>query len=85
MTQNQRVARAIINKKSMGLAFLLTFFLGPFGVLYVSILGGILFILVAGVVSLVTFGWAVPIFWFVSIIWAMLAVRSHNERLIEDI
>ena len=85
MTQNQRVARAIINKISMGLAFLLTFFLGPFGVLYVSILGGILFILVAGVVSLVTFGWAVPFFWFVSIIWAMLAVRSHNERLIEDI
>ena len=67
--------------KSQGLGFLLTFLFGPLGLLYSTVIGAIIMILVAIVLGLLTFGFgfffAWPICWIVSIV----VIKSHNARV----
>jgi hypothetical protein len=61
-------------EKSTGVALLLTIFFGPLGLLYVSVVGG----LVLTVISLLLF-WTVfvPIIcWVAAIIWAVIATNK---------
>ncbi|MCA8928199.1 MAG: hypothetical protein KDC18_09020 [Alphaproteobacteria bacterium] len=85
MTRNTDVARGVIQSKSVGLAFLLTFLFGPLGLLYVSIPWGIVLSLAALILGFVTFGVATGVIWLISIIWAVIAANRHNERLIEGL
>ena len=84
MSDNKRIARAMIQSKSVGLAFLLTFLFGPLGLLYVSILWGIVLTIAAVILGVLTFGVAAGVIWLVSIIWAVVAVKKHNEQLLAD-
>ncbi len=65
-------------QKSTGTAILLTFLFGPLGLLYVSVVGG----LVLTAISLLLF-WTVlvpVVCWIASIIWAAVAANNANQK-----
>ena len=75
------VANAYINahSKSQAAGFLLTFFLGPLGLLYSSIVAGVilLVIAVAGFYTIIA-----PIAcWVLSMILTFFFVSKHNEKV----
>ncbi len=67
--------------KSVGVAILLSFLLGPLGMLYSTISGGIIMMVVCGIVALITLGFGLFFMWPVCIIWAAIAASNHNKRL----
>jgi hypothetical protein len=69
----------IAKQKSVGTAFLLAFLFGPLGLLYASILGGI----VMFIVGIILF-FLIPIIggimaWVGCIIWAIMAAQNANK------
>ncbi len=68
------------NRKSAGLAFILTFFFGPLGMLYSTVIGGVIMFLIDIVVGIFTLGLGFLITWPIQIIWAIVAVNNHNNR-----
>ena len=71
--------------KSMGIAILLTFFFGPLGLLYATITGGVIMIILGIIVGIVTLGLGEVIIWPISIIWSAVAVKKYNENLMNNI
>ncbi|SFJ49186.1 hypothetical protein [Thermoflavimicrobium dichotomicum] len=74
----------VVNQKSVGLALILTIIFGGLGLLYATVLGGIIMICVELFVLLFTFFLApflVPIVHIVCCIWAVIAVQRHNKKL----
>lgn len=65
--------------KSMGVAVALTILFGPFGLFYVSILGGIILSAVT-VLSVFVLG---IVTWPAAIIWAVIGVNKHNAALLQ--
>jgi hypothetical protein len=66
--------------KSVGAALVLTFLFGPFGVFYVSILWGIVWLYASVLVAVVTFGLGLFIIWPVSMMWtALMASNQHSK------
>lgn len=65
--------------KSMGVAVALTVLFGPFGLFYVSVLGGIILsaITLLSVFMLGIFTWPA------AIIWAVIGVNQHNAALMQ--
>ncbi len=88
--QPQQLQRVIVTPtKSVGIAILLTVLFGPVGMLYSTILGGLIMIAVTfviGMIGLLTLGLGllllIPL-WPVYIIWAAVAVNSYNKKLLE--
>ena len=79
-------AMILTQSKSMGLGVVLTLFFGGLGVFYASILGGIVMTL-AQLVSLalcfVFIGLILlPIVHVVALIWTIVAINSHNQKLL---
>ena len=79
-------ARILTQSKNMGLGVVLTLFFGGFGVFYASIIGGILMTL-AELLSLalcfVVIGFfMLPVVHIVSLIWTIVAIDSHNKKLL---
>jgi len=68
--------------KSMGVAILLTVLFGPLGMLYATIPGALLMIVVGGVLALMTLGISLLITWPICVIWAAVAVNNYNGRLL---
>lgn len=68
-------------EKSLLLAFILTFFLGPIGLFYASVIGGVLMTLLAIGVAAVTFGIGALAVWPLCWIWAIGATSAHNSRV----
>lgn len=67
--------------KSVGVAFLLAFLFGPLGLLYASILGGIVMFL-GGIILF----FLIPIVggilaWIGCIIWAVIAANQENAKM----
>ena len=69
----------VANKKSVGTAFLLAFLLGPLGLLYASIIGGVVMFLFA-IISFFILPFIGPIFvWVGCIIWAIISAQNANK------
>ena len=68
------------NQKSVLAAFLLTFFFGPLGLLYASIMGGIIMIVISAIVAFFTLGFGLIITFPICIIWSIVAVNSFNAE-----
>lgn len=71
----------VTQTKSMGMAVLLTVLFGPIGMLYSTIGGGILMIIISAIVAALTMGFGLLVTWPICIIWAALAVKGYNNRL----
>jgi len=88
-TPNTKPATTInvfqVQEKSLLVAFLLSLFFGPLGMLYSTIAGGVIMLVVYLAIfglSLITFGMASLLFlpaWIVCIVWAMIAAKSRNR------
>lgn len=68
--------------KSVGIAIILTILLGPFGMFYSTIWGGVIMTLVSIVVGILTFGYGIFVLWPIYIIWAALAANAYNKKLL---
>jgi hypothetical protein len=84
MENPQREVIIIREPKSMAVAVLLALFFGPLGLLYASVLGGLIMLginLVILVIGTLTFGigyFLFPITWLICVIWAIVAVQKDN-------
>ncbi len=72
----------VVSTKSVGLVVVLTILFGPLGMLYSTILGGIIMGVISIVVGIVTLGLGLIITWPICVIWAVVAANSHNKRII---
>lgn len=79
------MAPVFIPTKSVGVAFLLTFLFGPLGMLYSTVAGGLVMLLVTPVFALFTLGLSLFVTWPICIIWACVAASSHNDRLVRQV
>ena len=61
--------------KSMLLAFLLPLVFGPLGMLYTTVVGALVMLVVSAVVGTLTAGIGLVLTWPVCIIWSCLAAR----------
>jgi 4-hydroxybenzoate polyprenyltransferase len=80
-TAPQVTVTLVEGRKSLGLALILTFFFGPFGVLYVSALWGLVMIVLGAAVCLFTLGLGIILVWPLSMILAGVLVWARNGRL----
>ena len=73
------MAKPLVDK-SVGAALVLTFLFGPLGLLYVSILGGIVMIVITPIVAIATFGIGLAIVWPIIMLWAAFSASSQHSR-----
>jgi TM2 domain-containing membrane protein YozV len=66
--------------KSVGVAILLAFFFGPLGLLYASVAGGIIMLILGGLIAIVTLGFGLIIVWVACVIWAVVAANNANKK-----
>lgn len=85
MTHSSTVVVVNTQQKSVGVAFLLTFFFGALGLFYSTVVGGLIMtflmalFLVLGFVTLGV-GWVLfSLAWIVCIIWGCIAVSSGGK------
>lgn len=81
-TDNQTII-VIKNKKSVGLAILLTILFGPLGMLYSTVLGAIIMSIVSIVIGFLTLGIGLFFIWPIYIIWGALAASKTNNQVIK--
>jgi|GEM_PF-3505377 len=67
--------------KSVGVAFLLAFLFGPLGLLYASIIGGVVMFFVSIVLFFVIPVVGYILAWVMCIIWALIAANQANSNL----
>jgi hypothetical protein len=72
----------LLKQKSVLVAFLLTFFFGPFGIFYVSVVGALIWIVVSIGLTLITFGSFGWLAWVISMIWGTVAASNYNKKQI---
>ncbi|MRJ09216.1 hypothetical protein EDL99_10140 [Ornithobacterium rhinotracheale] len=81
-TKSEKRVIIIKQRKSVGLSLLLTFFFGPLGMLYSTIWGAIIMLIISGIVGIITLGMGLPFIWPICMIWGALAARSYNNNII---
>ena len=81
-TPSQQNNIVIIGKaKSVGVAFLLSFLFGPLGLLYASVIGGIVMFFIGLVLFFLLPVVGMVISWIGCIIWAVVAANQANAKL----
>ncbi|MGV4439330.1 hypothetical protein ACQ1PL_07510 [Ornithobacterium rhinotracheale] len=84
-TKTKKKVIIIKERKSVGLSLLLTFFFGPLGMLYSTISGAIIMLIISIVLSVITLGFSLFLTWPICMIWGAMAAKSYNkDLLIED-
>lgn len=68
--------------KSVGVALLLTFFFGPFGMFYSTVLGGAVMLALDLVLGLVTFGLWFIVAWPIQMVWAAIAASNSRSGMV---
>ena len=68
--------------KSMGVSILLTVFFGPLGMLYSTVPGAIIMIILSLIVAVFTVGIGLIFTWPICIVWGAIATSSHNKKLV---
>lgn len=80
-TTNQTNIIVVGKAKSVGAAFILAFFFGPLGLLYASVIGGVI-MFILGILSFLI----LPVVGYIiihiaTVIWAVVAANAANEKL----
>lgn len=93
------MATVAVNSKSVGMAFILILFFGPFGMLYSTIIGGVVMLMlpipiviimftsaISGNLDGIAFGLIFFIFyWVICLVWGVTAVNSYNKNLLKQL
>ena len=83
MSQYPPIQPVIVARtKSVALSLVLTFFLGPLGMLYSTIWGAVIMIALSIPAFIITLGHAGFLIWPISMIWGAWAAHSYNQRLL---
>jgi len=70
----------LVKDKSVGAALVLTFFFGPLGLLYASVLGAVLLFVLGVIVGILTLGIGLFFIWPASMIWGAVAASNKHSR-----
>ncbi len=73
--------RSSLPFKSTAIALLFAVLLGPLGLLYASLWGGILMLAISLIVLTSKFLKLILLIWVICSIWAVSAVEIHNKQL----
>ncbi|WP_241503896.1 hypothetical protein [Ferruginivarius sediminum] len=73
------------NKKSQGIAFLLTLLFGPLGMIYATVVGAIVMFIVNVAVVILTFGLGFLLTWPIMLAWTYFAIRGKNEAIDQQV
>jgi len=77
---------AVVNVgKSVLASILLTFFFGPLGMFYSTVVGAIIMLVLYIVIGIVTLGLGLIILHPIAIIWGAVAVSSYNKKLAQNL
>ena len=71
-----------IPTKSVGIAILLTVFLGPIGMPYATIPGALVMFVLKLLALLLTAGVGLIVLWPIAIVWSAMAVQGYNRKLL---
>lgn len=85
MSDPNQIPNVIIvqSPKSVGIGLLLTFLFGPFGMLYGTIWGGCIMLVINVVVAILTFGFGLLLTWPIQLIWVVISIISYNNKLMK--
>ena len=75
----------VMPTKSVAISLILTFFFGALGMLYSTIWGAIIMIIVSILVATITLGMGLFLVWPICMIWGALAAASYNKKLLAQI
>jgi len=80
----QEAQRIVIvaSTKSMGLAVILAVLFGPLGLLYSTVIGAVVMFVVNVLAAIFTLGFGLLLTWPTCGIWAAIATKAHNEKLL---
>ena len=67
--------------KSVGIGLLLTFIFGPIGMLYATVWGGFIMMVVNLLIGIPTLGLGLLLTWPIQLIWVAVSIRSYNRKL----
>ena len=76
--------QVVTSTKSVGISILLTVLFGPLGMLYSTIPGALVMIVLSAIVGLVTVGFGLLLTWPICVIWGAMAVNSFNTKLLAE-
>ncbi len=72
---------AVGKEKSMVVALILTFLFGPLGLLYATVPGALILLVLTIVIGFFTLGIGFIVGWLASMIWAVISVNSNNSKI----
>jgi hypothetical protein len=67
------------NRKSIVLSLVLTFFFGPFGMLYSTVPGALIMLALYVALGILTLGWALVVLHPIAVIWGAIAADRANR------
>lgn len=82
MNESNDAARIIVQSKSMAVGILLALFFGPLGLFYSTVPGALIMLVLSVVVAFFTLGLGLLIIPLLSVLWAAIAISSHNNKLL---
>ncbi len=71
---------ALVKDKSVGAALVLTFFFGPIGLLYASVLGAFVLFVLGVIVGIATLGVGDIFIWAACMVWGAVAASNKHSR-----
>ena len=77
---SQQTIVVVSKQKSSAVAVILTLFFGPLGLLYSSVIGGIVMVILGAIIGVVTLGFGLIVVWPACIVWAIVAVNIANKK-----
>ncbi|NUQ12988.1 MAG: hypothetical protein HUU26_11805 [Gemmatimonadaceae bacterium] len=80
-TDSSRVV-VTVNSKSIGVAIVLTVLFGPVGMLYSTVPGALIMMIVSAVVGIFTLGFGLLFTWPICIVWGVMAANAYNKQLL---
>lgn len=83
MAENQNTVIVTQSTKSQGIGLILTFLFGSLGLLYSTVIGGIIMIIVEILVAIFTLGIGLVVTHLICIVWSLIAVSAYNKKLME--
>ncbi len=82
MSNVQQQAVVVTPTKNMGISIILTFLFGPLGMLYSTVLGGVIMFVISLLVGVITLGIGFLLTWPICIIWGAVATSLYNKKLL---
>jgi hypothetical protein len=71
-------------RKNVGVAMILAILFGPFGLLYATVSGGVVMLVLSLIVVVPTYGVGLFFTWIIGIIWAHRATTRYNAKRATD-